>query len=130
MRSFSLSAALLVTVFPALAGPYDQPYALVESGWRSAVRRELPIYLHTVDGKAPVNKRRSDLSPGKHQIDVYLPTRVGPTTKQHRIVEIDAAACMRYRIVAHYDNLTHIEWTPVVYSERVGECERKFRPRG
>lgn len=119
--------ALLAGVLPATAGPYDRPYALVESGWRSAVRKELPVLIHSVDGESALQRRRSrPIEPGRRQIDVYLPTRVGPTAKQHRMVEIDAAACVRYRIVARYDNLTHIEWSPVVYSEPVGECERKF----
>jgi hypothetical protein len=119
-----------MAAMPAGAGPYDVPYALVESGWRSEVRKELPVSIHSVDGESTLQRRRSSpIAPGKHQIDVLLPVQVGPHAKQHRIVEIDAAACVRYRIVARYDNLTHIEWTPVIYAEPVGECEKKFTAR-
>jgi len=40
---------------------------------------------------------------------------VGPFYKQYRTLELDVAACTRYRIVAWYTNLTHIEWSPVIY---------------
>ena len=131
MRTAPLLAAAIVVAMPALAGPYDQPYALVESGWRSAVRKELPVSISRVDGESTLDRRRSaPITPGEHRIDVYLPLKAGATTKKYRIVELDAAPCVRYRIVARYDNLTHVEWTPVVYSEPLGECEKKFGPNG
>lgn len=127
MKSRLAWIVLLAGASPALAGAYDKPYALVESGWRSEVRKELPVSIHSVDGETTLQRRRSmPIEPGRRQIDVYLPIKVGPYAKQHRVVEIDAAACVRYRIVARYDNLTHLEWTPVIYPEPVGECERKF----
>jgi hypothetical protein len=59
-------------------------------------------------------------------VDVYLNTGVGPFYKQYRTLELDVAACTRYRIVAGYTNLTHIEWSPVIYPEPIGECVAKF----
>jgi len=34
----------------AAGGPYDEPYALVEGGMRSAARKELPVIINAVDG--------------------------------------------------------------------------------
>jgi hypothetical protein len=59
-------------------------------------------------------------------LDVYFSTTVGPNFKQYRTVSLDAAPCIRYQIVARYDNLTHIEWAPVIYPEPIGECVAKF----
>lgn len=123
----SLLPAVLMAACAAV-GPYDEPYALVEGGMRSAVRNEFPAIVNAVDGKTTFIPRRypTALKPGKHVIDVYFSTDVGPASKQYRTIELDAAACTRYRIVARYINLTHVEWTPVIYPEPIGECNAKF----
>jgi hypothetical protein len=124
-------APLVLTAACATTGTYDEPYALVESGWRSVLRKELPIIVNAVDGETTVNPRYPPpLKPGKHTVDVYLNTRVGPFYKQYRTLELDAAPCTRYRIVAWYTNLTHIEWSPVIYPEPIGECVAKFGVTG
>jgi hypothetical protein len=87
------------------------------------VRKELPVLIKAVDGVTPIYGRApGPIRPGRHLVDVYFATRVGPYYKEVRQVEIDAEACTRYRVVAAYQNLTHIEWTPVVYREPIGEC--------
>jgi hypothetical protein len=107
---------------------YDSPYALVESGSPSAVRKELPAAINAVDGRSTLSPRRysTPLTPGKHQVDVYLSVSTGAYYKNFRTIELDAAPCTRYRIVAAYQNLTHVEWTPVIYPEPIGECAAKF----
>jgi hypothetical protein len=112
-------------------GTYAEPYALVESGSRSPVRKELPATVNAVDGQTTFIPRRYPtlLKPGKHVIDVYFSTDVGPPSKQYRTIELDAAACTRYRIVARYIDLTHVEWTPVIYPEPIGECNARFAPK-
>jgi len=120
-------APLALTAGCAATGTYDEPYALVETGWRSPLRKELPIIVNAVDGETTVNpKYPPPLKPGRHRVDIYLNTRVGPFYKQYRTLELDAAPCTRYRIVAGYTNLTHIEWSPVIYPEPIGECVAKF----
>ena len=112
-------------------GYYDPPYALVESGFGSPLRKELPVVIQAIDGETTIYARASGpIKPGRRVVDVYLGTRVGPYWKQLRQVEIDADACTRYRIVAGYQNLTHIEWTPVIYREPIGECLAELRRRG
>jgi hypothetical protein len=106
---------------------YDAPYAKVESGWRSVLRKELPVVVNAIDGRATVNPRYPPpLTPGKHAVDIYLNTPTGPFYKQYRTIELDAAPCTRYRIVAAYQNLTHLEWIPVIYPEPIGECAARF----
>jgi len=122
-----LAPLVVLTAACATTGTYDEPYALVESGYRSFLRKELPITVNAVDGETTVNPRYPPpLKPGRHMVDVYLNTRVGPFYKQYRTLELDVAACTRYRIVAWYTNLTHIEWSPVIYPEPIGECIAKF----
>jgi predicted ATPase len=112
----------------ASGGIYDSPYALVESGSPSPVRKELPAAINAVDGRSTLFARRyaTAITPGRHQVDVYLSTSTGALYKQYRTIELDAAPCTRYRIVAAYQNLTHVEWTPVIYPEPIGECAAKF----
>jgi hypothetical protein len=106
---------------------YDERYVLVESGMRSAVRKELPVLIHAVDGQITFSPRYpTPLKPGKHLVDVYFSTGVGAPDKQWRALELDAAPCTRYRVVARYTNLTHVEWEPVIYPEPIGECVAKF----
>jgi hypothetical protein len=113
---------------------YDEPYAVFEPGTPSAVRREIPVLIHEVDGQIPVDARRQygiPVQPGKHVVVVYFSSDnvKGAPEKHVRTVEIEAAACTRYRIVAHHTQLTHVEWEPVVYQEPIGECTTKFASR-
>jgi hypothetical protein len=121
-------APLTLTAACASGGIYDSPYALVESGSPSPVRKELPAAINAVDGRSTLFARRyaTAITPGRHQIDVYLSTPTGAFYKQYRTIELDAAPCTRYRIVAAYQNLTHLEWVPVIYPEPIGECAAKF----
>lgn len=131
-RSFFawLVAAALATACAA-PGPYDQPYSLVESGAKSAVRKELPVIISAVDGETTFARGRpGPIKPGKHVLDVYFAAAAGPYFKRRQPVELDAAPCTRYRIVARYTNLTHIEWSPIIYPEPVGECLARFGPMG
>ena len=91
-----LKTALLV-VFPVVAaggcaavGPFDEPYALFETGLRSAVRKELPVIINSVDGKYYRDPRRpGPFKPGKHVLEVHFTTALGPSWKHRKTVEID-----------------------------------------
>ena len=114
----------------AAGGPYDEPYALVEGGMRSAARKEFPVIVNTVDGETTFTPRRypTPLKPGKHLVEVYFSSDsvAGSADKHHKTIDLDAAPCTRYRIVARYQSLTHVEWDPVIYPEPIGECIAKF----
>jgi hypothetical protein len=128
-RSCLLAALAAACVMPALAGPYDQPYAIVEAGDRSEVREEFPPSISQVDGKSTRNTRRSDpIEPGKHRITVRFETaRVTQSPAEvSRELDMDLEACTRYRVVAHRKGKS-TDWEPKVYPEKIGECVRKFK---
>ena len=111
----------------AFAGPYDQPYALVEAGDRSPTREEFPLAVTEIDGESTRNPRRSDpIPPGKRRVTVRFETaRVAQSAAEiTRELDLDLAACTRYRIAARRVGATH--WEPKVYSEAIPECKRKF----
>lgn len=127
-----LFATVLATlgVPAALAGPYDQPYAIVESGDASEVRKEARLAISKVDGKSTRNPRKSDpIAPGKHTVTLHFESARGLFRPASLDLEIDLQACTRYRIVAMYENKTGGEWKPKVYSEAIGECLRKFKKK-
>jgi hypothetical protein len=97
---------------------------------RSIIGKELPVTINAVDGVNTLEPRRSGpLKPGKHQVTVRFSTISGPYLKQFATLEFDAAPCTRYRIVARYENLVHVEWVPIVYPEPIMECRSKFNGR-
>jgi len=110
--------------------PYAEPYAFVEPGVASTTRKEAPAFIHTVDGQQPVSSRYSiPVAPGKHMLEVYFSSGsvAGSPEKHRKSIELQAAPCTRYRVVARYVSLVNPgEWEPVVYSEVIGECAKKF----
>jgi hypothetical protein len=111
------------------APSYDRPYALIEPGTASSVRRESPVLVHQVDGQIPVQRRYGvPVDPGKHTVVVHFAsgTSEGNAEKYQRTLDIEAAPCTRYRIVAHHTGAAHMQWEPVVYSEPIGECAKRF----
>jgi hypothetical protein len=120
-----VAAALAATA--ALAGPYDQPWAIVESGDTSATRNESRLAVTKVDGESLRNTRRSDgLAPGRHTVTLHFETSRGHFRPRFVDIEMDLQACTRYRIVAHYQTTVGPDWTPRVYEEPIGECRKKF----
>ena len=123
---YVLACALFVAT-GALAGPYDQPYAVVEAGDANAAREEFVPAISQVDGKSTRNVRKTDpIPPGRHRITVRFETARATQSPAEvaREVEMDLEACMLYRIVAKRTGGTN--WEPKVYSEPLGECVRKF----
>ena len=112
----------------ALAGPYDQPYGLIESGDRSQTRKHETVAISRIDGQSTRNPRRPDpVAPGKHSVDISFTSAravVGDTLKT---IEVDVQPCKRYRVVAQYQTATSGKWEPVIAStEDIGECKKKF----
>ena len=124
------AAAAALAAIAALAGPYDQPYALVEAGDRSPTREEFPLAITEIGGESTRNTRRPDpVAPGKHRVTVRFETaRVAQSPAEiTRELDLDLAACTRYRITARRVGATH--WEPKVYSEAIPECKRKFETK-
>jgi hypothetical protein len=108
---------------------FNEPYALIEGGYPSQVRKEYPAFISAIDGQSNFDPRRpAPLTPGKHKVDVYFSssTVAGGAEKHVRSLDLDAAPCTRYRVVARYANLVSVDWEPVIYSEPIGECVAKF----
>jgi hypothetical protein len=125
-----LFATVLATVaVPAtFAGMYDQPYAIVESGDASEMRKEARVAIGKVDGKSTRNPRKSDpIAPGKHNITLNFESARGNFRPTSLDIELDLQACTRYRIVASYEVKMGGDWKPKVYSEPIGECVKKFK---
>ena len=129
MNKLLFAAALSTFLVPVtFAGMYDQPYAIVESGDASDLRKEARIAISRIDGKSPRNPRKSDpLAPGKHTIAVHFESARGVFRPTLLDVEMDLEACTRYRIVAQYEVKTGGDWKPKVYAEPIGECHKKFK---
>jgi hypothetical protein len=121
--------ALVAGLLPgyAAAGPYDQPYGLIESGDRSQTRSQEPVAISRIDGKSPQNPRRPDpLAPGKHTVEISFSSARAVVGDDLKTIEIDVQPCKRYRVVAQYHTAASGKWDPVVSSEDIGECKRKF----
>jgi hypothetical protein len=127
-RAALACAALFASA--AFAGMYDQPYAIVEVGDKSATREEFIPAITKIDGTSTRNTRRSDpIAPGKHRVTVRFETgRVAQSPAETtREVEMDLEGCTRYRIVAR--RVESINWEPKVYSEPLPECVKKFKKK-
>lgn len=130
MIRYLVSACAALAASSALAGPYDQPYALVEVADKSATREEFPPAITKIDGKSTRNTRRSDpITPGKHTVTVRFETaRVAQSPAETtRDVQMDLEGCTRYRIAAR--RVDSVNWEPKVYSEPIGECVKKFQKK-
>ena len=124
-RLLAALGSLLATA--ALAGPYDQPYALVESGSKSDVRKEVPAAVTKIDGVSTKNPRKSDpIPPGPHKVTVAFESAKGQVGERERVLDMNLEPCTRYRVVAKVENATRPEWEPKVYPEPIGECRKKF----
>ena len=126
----SLTAlALMAGLLPGLAaaGPYDQPYGLIESGDRSQTRNQERVAIARIDGKSPRDPRRPEpLAPGKHLVEISFTSARAVVGDDLKTIEIDVEPCKRYRVVAQYHTAASGKWDPVVGVEDIGECKRKF----
>lgn len=113
----------------ALAGPYDQPYAVITTDAAPSSDSLLrPILVNRVDGETVATDNRPVVAPGKRQVTVDLPARKGFRVATQRTFELVAQPCMRYYVVAKLDNLEGQQWTPVVRSsELIMECQTRFK---
>jgi hypothetical protein len=129
LRKLLLAVLLASIAIPAaFAGMYDQPYAVVESGSASELRKEARVAITQVDGKNTRNSRKSDpIAPGKHVVSLHFESARGIFRPTSLDVEIDLQACTLYRIVANYESKTGGDWKPKVYTEPLGECVKKFK---
>jgi hypothetical protein len=122
-----LLAIAVLSVTPALAGPFDQPYSIIETDTMPSADSHLrPVIVNRVDDQNSQDNR-SVVAPGPHKVTLDLPPRKGFRTATQHTFDLAADACMRYYVAARLESPTLQEWQPVVrYSEPIGECRKKF----
>ena len=120
-------AITLLSATSALAGPFDQPYSIIETDTApSANPHLLPVIVNRVDDENSINNR-SVITPGPHKVVLDVPPRKGYHTATQQIMDLDAKPCTRYYVGAELKSPTLQEWTPVIRrEERIGECQKKF----
>ena len=123
-------SAMLATAFvssPAVAGPYDAPYSIIQAQQRSLVHDTQPATIMRVDEER-MNPRRSDpVKPGIHVVEVSVPGPKGMAMPGRQVLVIDAQPCTRYYIAARRPTHTSRHWEAYVdQSEAIGECTLRF----
>jgi len=130
MKKILMALAAMAWLLPglAVAGSYDQPYGLIESGDRSQTRKEESVAISRIDGASTRNPRRPDpVAPGKHSVEISFTTARTTVGDDLKTIEIDVQPCKRYRVAARYHTAASGKWDPVVQSvEDIGECRKKF----
>ena len=130
MTTFRVLAVCLfaTATWPVQAGPYDQPWALVEADGRSPTHDTAPAPVMRVDDK---NFRRGDpVAPGPHKVEVSIPGPRGVSNPGRATLEIDAKPCTRYRFAAKRSSPTAKDWQAFIAAEEpIGECRKKFEKK-
>jgi hypothetical protein len=124
------AAALgLIAAASAMAGPYDQPYSIIQTELtRSADPDVLPVTINRVDDET-IRSRPNDavVPPGPHKVTVDVPPRKGFHLATQNTFDLVTEPCMRYYVSARLASRTTQQWEPFVRTtERIGECEKKF----
>lgn len=130
-RAWMPLAAAVLLCGPAWGqskGQFSQPWGVIESGDRSAVRNEEPVAISRIDGQSTRNPRRPDpVEPGRRTVTVNFTTARGPVGEPTQSIEIDVEPCKRYRVVANFATSQRSRWEPIIQSiEDIGECRRRF----
>lgn len=129
MTRFCLPPILFATA--ALAGPFDQPYAIITTDPKPAADFLLrPVIVNRVDGENAMD-HRAVVAPGLRKVTVDLPPRKGFHLATQQTFDLEVKPCVRYHVAAKLANSTGQDWKPVIRSqERIGECEAKFKMAG
>ena len=137
MKPFAiLSFAVVATA--ALAGPYDQPYAVIATEKSPSADPNLrtPI-VNRIDDETVMTSTYGPflsyaaVAPGPHKVTLDLRPRKGFKLATQNTFDLETRPCVRYIVAAELKSPTLQEWTPVVRrEERIGECEAKFKIAG
>ncbi len=122
-----LLAITLLSATSALAGPFDQPYSIIETDTAPSADSHLrPVIVNRVDGENSMNNR-SVVGPGPHKVVLDVPPRKGYHTATQQTMDLVTKPCTRYYLSAELKSPTLQEWTPVIRREEpIGECRKKF----
>jgi hypothetical protein len=123
----SLLAIALLSATSAWAGPFDQPYSIIETDRVPSADSHLrPVIVNRVDDENSLNNR-SVVVPGPHKVTLDLPPRKGFHEATQVTFDLDTKPCVRYYVAAELKSPTLQEWSPVVrHADPIGECRKKF----
>ena len=124
----TLAPLMLLAGGAALAGPYDQPYSIIENDpIHSADPNVIPVIVNRVDDRNALSPQRAVVAPGTHQVTLDVPPRKGFHTATQHTFELATEPCMRYYVSAKLHSRAGQEWDPIVRGkDRIAECEKKF----
>jgi hypothetical protein len=127
----TLLLASLFAATAAWAGPFDQPYSIIETDTFPAADPHLrPVIVNRVDGENSMGNR-AVVPPGPHKVVIDLPPRKGFHTATQETFDLVTEPCKRYYVAAELKSPTLQEWTPVIRREEpIGECRKKFGVAG
>jgi len=127
MKDLALAPLLLLAA--CATTPYDSPYAeIVADRSLSSDPNVVPVIINRVDDRTTLYPDRAVVPPGPHKVTIDVPPRKGFHIATQETVVMDAEPCMRYYIAARLDTPVTQDWKPLVRSsERIGECESKFK---
>jgi hypothetical protein len=123
----ALAALGTLTALPAFAGPYDQPWSIVETYYgRTADSHLRKVIINRIDDTNTEPRNRVVTTPGPHNVVLDVPPRKGfPATQVQ--MQMDLKPCTRYYMAAELKSPTLQAWQPIVkYEEPIGECAKKF----
>ena len=133
MKSLTAIPALVACALAsgaALAGPFDQPYAVFEPALPSAVHQVRPASIMRIDGETWAHARFQPVAPGPHVIEVSVPGPMPRSSPERRTVQIMAKPCTRYAIGARKSIPGSQRWEAFFESEPMGECLQRFAAAG
>jgi hypothetical protein len=122
-----LLAIALLSATPVLAGPFDQPYSIIETDHlRSSDSHLRRVIVNRVDDENSLNNR-AVVAPGLHKVTIDLPPRKGFHMATQQTFDLDTKPCVRYYVAAELKSEALQEWTPIVrHEDPIGECRKKF----
>src|SRR5712692_7486144 len=98
MKRIVIASLFLAT--SAGAGPFDQPWSIIETDiTRSTDSHLRPVIVNRVDDQNSINNRAVVL-PGPHKVTVDVPPRKGYRLATQATFDLDTKPCMRYYVSA------------------------------
>ena len=127
MKRLALAASIIAAT-AAFAGQYDEPYSIITvDTLKSADPNLRKVIVNRVDDLT-ITDNKAVVPPGLHKVTLDLPARRGFHQATQYELPLETQPCTRYYVAAKLDSPALQTWTPVVRSsERIGECEKKFK---
>ena len=129
MKRLVIASFIFTAGAACAASPYDQPYSIITiDRIKTADFHVKPVFVNRVDGENSVERNKHVVPPGMHEVVVDKAPQGGFHEPTQRVMKLATEPCVRYNLAARVDNSLTQQWEPFVRStERIGECEAKFK---